>query len=135
MQPFPVDPEERVRLIAKRAYELYESRGSGDGSDLADCGDKVRVIHSDRGSAGSPNCIEDQKVSDSFRNTQSGRDGRRILKFVRESFTALKRPNDGRTARGLHGHHPRPLRPDPANCSISSNAFHIPINPVPPPVG
>jgi hypothetical protein len=36
MQPFPVDPEERARLIAKRAYELYESRGSGDGSDLAD---------------------------------------------------------------------------------------------------
>jgi hypothetical protein len=36
MPPVPVNPEERLRLVAKRARELYEARGGTDGADPAD---------------------------------------------------------------------------------------------------
>ena len=54
-----------------------------------------------------------------------------------EALAALEGPHDRRAAVGLHGDHPRPAcrsASQPSSAS-SSNAFHMPISPVPPPVG
>jgi hypothetical protein len=87
------------------------------------------------GAAAVAHRAQDQEVADRLGHADAGGDGRRAFPALGELVAALERPDDRRAAGPPAPRHPRPLGPDQPDASSSSNAFHMPIRPVPPPVG
>ena len=92
--------------------------------------------HGERGAAALAHGAQHQEIADRLRHAQAVGDGPRVLPHLGPLGALLEGADDRRAVLGLHRDHPRALAGAlPADRSSSSNAFHMPTMPVPPPVG
>src|SRR6266496_1511948 len=83
-------------------------------SHFARAADHFFIINSNGATIGLTKNVQDQEISNRFRNTQTGGKGARVGKFRRNFFSGFECADDRCATAGLHREHARPLFADPA---------------------
>ena len=131
----------QVAALAERAHG--GERGAALGRDVGahqPPGEPLRLgqrvlAHRYRGASAGPQRVEDQRVAHRRGHAQAAGAGGGALPALGAALAALEGAHDRRAALGLHGDIRGRSGPIQPSASSSSKAFHMPIRPVPPPVG